>query len=86
MTILQNKWVNFNSKLMVSNTGGNFSTDAGLILVKKFMDSIGFTKLAESFIQIGDDYAWEEKEVSYYSTSVTKPKVGQRSKEWLLFW
>lgn len=45
MAILQKKRTNFNSKLMVSNTGGNLSTDAGLILVKKFIDSIGFTKL-----------------------------------------
>lgn len=35
MDILQNKCENFNSKIVVSNTGGNLSTDAGLILVKE---------------------------------------------------
>lgn len=55
MAILQNKRVNFNSKIVVSNTGGNLSTDAGLILVKEFMDSIGFTKLANQFLHFKDE-------------------------------
>ena len=36
MATLQEKRINFNPKLTVSNTGGNLSTDAGLILVKEF--------------------------------------------------
>ncbi|MCA9765306.1 MAG: IS1380 family transposase [Carnobacterium sp.] len=55
MATLQEKRVHFNSKLVVSNTGGNLSTDAGLILIKEFMDSIGFTKLASQFIHFKDE-------------------------------
>lgn len=47
MATLQEKRVKFNSKLLVSNTGGNLSTDAGLVLVKEFMDSLGFLSLAK---------------------------------------
>ena len=55
MATLQEKRVNFNSKMTVSNTGGNLSTDAGLILVKEFMDSIGFTKLAKQLLTFNED-------------------------------
>ncbi len=47
MATLQEKRINFNPKLTVSNTGGNLSTDAGLILVKEFMDSLGFLELVK---------------------------------------
>lgn len=40
---------------MVSDTGGNLSTDDGLILVKEFIDSIGFTKLANQFLHFKDE-------------------------------
>ena len=55
MATLQEKRVNFNSKMTVSNTGGNLSTDAGLILVKEFMDSISFTKLAKQLLTFNED-------------------------------
>ena len=33
--------------MTVTNTGGNLSTDAGLVLVKEFLYSIGFEQLME---------------------------------------
>lgn len=47
MATLQEKYVKFNSKMVVSNTSGNLSSDAGLILVKEFMDSLGFYSFAK---------------------------------------
>lgn len=65
MATLQEKRINFNPKLTVSNTGGNLSTDAGLILVKEFMDSLGFLELAKSFLQIKDDRTyWRHDNIS----------------------
>lgn len=55
MAILQEKQVNFNSKMTVSNTGGNLSTDTGMILVKEFMDSIGFSELAKQLLHVKDN-------------------------------
>ena len=65
MATLQEKRINFNPKLTVSNTGGNLSTDAGLILVKEFMDSLGFLELAKSLLQIKDDRTyWRHDNIS----------------------
>lgn len=50
MATLQEKRVNFNSKVTISNTGGNLSTDTGLILVKEFMSSMGLTNLAKRLL------------------------------------
>ena len=55
MATLQEKRVNFNSKMVINNSGGNLSTDSGLILVKEFMDSIGFSKLASQFLTFQDN-------------------------------
>ena len=54
MATLQESRVNFNSKLVINNAGGNLSSDAGLILVKEFMDSIGFSKLAHQVLTFND--------------------------------
>lgn len=40
---------------MISNTGGNLSTNVGLILVKEFMHLLGFVELTKIFLQIKDD-------------------------------
>ncbi|WP_227004641.1 transposase [Jeotgalibaca arthritidis] len=58
MATLQEKHVNFNSKMVVNNMGGNLSTDSGLILVKEFMDSIGFSKLARQFLTFQDNRSY----------------------------
>lgn len=42
-------------KMMVTNTGGNLSTDSGLVLVKEFMDSIGFSELAKQLLHVKDN-------------------------------
>jgi hypothetical protein len=42
MATLHENTLKFNQKMTVTNTGGNLSTDAGLILVKEFLHSIGF--------------------------------------------
>ena len=54
MATLHEKNVKFNSKITVSNTGGNLSTDSGLILVKEFMDSLNFSDLSQQFLEIED--------------------------------
>lgn len=55
MATLQEKHVKFNSKMVVSNTGGNLSSDAGLILVKEFMNSLGFYSFAKQFLHFKED-------------------------------
>jgi hypothetical protein len=54
MATLHEKNMNSNSKITVSNTGGNLSTDSGLILVKEFMDSLHFSDLSQQFLEIED--------------------------------
>ena len=54
MATLHEKKLQFNSKLTVSNTGGNLSTDSGLILVKEFMDSLNFSDLSKQHLEIED--------------------------------
>lgn len=55
MITLQEKKMQFNSKLTISNTGGNLSTDSGLILVKEFMESLSFSELSRRFLKIEDN-------------------------------
>ena len=55
MATIQEKHVNFNSNMVVNNTGGNLSTDSGLILVKEFMDSISFSTLATHSLTFQDN-------------------------------
>ena len=65
MATLQEKRVKFNSKLLLSNTGGKLSTDAGLVLVKEFMNSIGFIKLAKQLLTFNDERRyWTHDNVS----------------------
>ena len=47
MATLHENTLKFNAKMTVTNTGGNLSTDAGLVLVKEFLHSIGFEQLME---------------------------------------
>ncbi len=65
MATLQEKCVNFNSNMVVNNTGGNLSTDSGLILVKEFMDSIGFSTLATHSLTFQDNRRyWHHDNIS----------------------
>lgn len=54
MATLHEKRTKFNSKLTVTNTGGNLSTDTGLILIKEFMQSINFSELAKEPLTFHD--------------------------------
>lgn len=54
MATLHEKKVQFNSKLTISNTGGNLSTDSGLVLVKEFMESLNFSDLSKQYLGIED--------------------------------
>jgi hypothetical protein len=47
MATLHENTQKFNQKMTVTNTGGNLSTDEGLVLVKEFLHSIGFEQLME---------------------------------------
>ena len=40
--------------MTVTNTGGNLSTDAGLVLIKEFLHSIGFEQLIEKELHFQD--------------------------------
>lgn len=54
MSTLHEKKVQFNSKLTISNTGGNLSTNSGLVLVKEFMESLNFSDLSKQYLGIED--------------------------------
>ena len=54
MATLHEKKVKFNSKMTISNTGGNLSTDSRLILVKEFMGSLHFSELSKQYPEIED--------------------------------
>ena len=54
MATLHENTLKFNQKMTVTNTGGNLSTDAGLILVKEFFHSIGFEQLMEKELHFQD--------------------------------
>ena len=55
MATLHENTLKFNAKMTVTNTGGNLSTDAGLVLVKEFLHSIGFEQLMEGTLDFPDD-------------------------------
>lgn len=54
MAILQEKQANFNQSIHISHTGGNLSTDSGLVLVKEFMETLGFAETAKEKISLVD--------------------------------
>ncbi|KRN43640.1 transposase DDE domain protein [Pediococcus damnosus] len=54
MTTLQEKQVHFNSKLHISHTGGELSSDAGLVLIKEIMHKLDFANLAEKLVSFKD--------------------------------
>lgn len=45
----------FNSNISVSHSGGNLSSDSGLILAKELMDKFKFSQILRKNIQIQDD-------------------------------
>jgi hypothetical protein len=58
MATVHEKRANFNSKLVINHSGGNLSSDSGLILMKEFMDSIGFSELATKKLCFDDSWLY----------------------------
>ena len=54
MATLHENTLDFNKKMMVTYTGGKLSTDAGLVLVKEFLYSIGFEQLMDKELHFQD--------------------------------
>lgn len=50
MKTLPEKRANFNPKIHISHTGGELSTDAGLILIKELMVKLGFSQLVDQLV------------------------------------
>lgn len=55
MAALLEKRFNFNSKLRVDHTGGELTTDAGLVLIKELMAGLNFTALAKKLVHFQED-------------------------------
>ena len=54
MPALPEKQDNFNPKIRISHTGGELSTDAGIILIKELMVEIGFSQLVAQLVTFDD--------------------------------
>ena len=54
MATLPEKQANFNPKIHISHTGGELSTDAGLILIKELMVKLGFSQLVDQLVTFDD--------------------------------
>lgn len=54
MSTLQQTTLNFNTKCQLSSTGGQLSSDSGLVLVKEFMDKIQFDRLIQEIVPFND--------------------------------
>ena len=55
MTSLHKNQVKFNSNITISHTGGQLSSDSGLVLVKELMNIFGFYELAKQHIHTRSD-------------------------------
>lgn len=55
MATLHENRLLFNSNITVSHSGGNLSSDSGLILVKEFMHTINFSNILKQTLTINDD-------------------------------
>jgi hypothetical protein len=58
MTSLHKNQVKFNSNITISHTGGQLTSDSGLVLVKELMNIFGFSELAKQHIHIEDERAY----------------------------
>ncbi|SER91996.1 hypothetical protein SAMN04487973_1391, partial [Pediococcus ethanolidurans] len=54
MTTLQENQAHFNSKLHISHTGGELSSDAGLVLIKEVIHKLDFADLAQKLVSFKD--------------------------------
>ncbi|MFR6603101.1 MAG: transposase, partial [Enterococcus italicus] len=51
---LQHKQLTFNKNSTLANDGGNISSDGGLVLIKEFMNRIGFSSILEEQVKLTD--------------------------------
>lgn len=55
MATLHENTLHFNQKISISHTGGNLSSDGGLVLVREFLDALGFSRLLRENVHILDE-------------------------------
>ncbi|WP_177244112.1 transposase, partial [Alkalibacterium sp. 20] len=58
MISLHKNQVNFNSNITISHTGGQISSNSGLVLVKELMNTFGFSDTADRLLHIKDNRAY----------------------------
>ena len=58
METLQEKSLEFNSNMIVSNDGGQLSNDAGLLLLFEFLHKINFDNLLTEHFHLKDSRAY----------------------------
>lgn len=54
MSTLQHKQLTFNKNITLANDGGKISSDSGLVLIKEFMNRIGFSSILEEQVKLTD--------------------------------
>lgn len=54
MSTLQHKQLTFNKNITLANDGGKISSDSGLVLIKEFMNRIGFSIILEEQVKLTD--------------------------------
>ena len=54
MSTLQYKQLTFNKNSTLVNDGGKISSDSGLVLIKEFMNRIGFSSLLKEQVKLTD--------------------------------
>jgi hypothetical protein len=54
MPILNDKQLEYNSRIKINFAGGDLSSDTGLLLIKKFINKIGFEKIVKKTFQTND--------------------------------
>lgn len=54
MSTLQHKQLTFNKNFTLANDGGKISSDSGLVLIKEFMNRIGFSSILEEQVKLTD--------------------------------
>lgn len=54
MPILNDKQLEYNSRIKINFDGGDLSSDTGLLLIKEFINKIGFEKIVKKIFQTND--------------------------------
>lgn len=51
MPILNDKQLEYNSRIKINFDGGDLSSDTGLLLIKEFINKIGFEKIVKKYFK-----------------------------------